>query len=60
MFGDYNGFDFYVRGISVQYAKIAAGVFVMQMKIIYALREQMSLRFQMRENLKFILRSRRI
>ena len=32
----------------------------MQMEIIYALREQMSLRFQMRENLKFILRSRRI
>ena len=32
----------------------------MQMKIIYALREQMSLRFQMHENLKFILRSKRI
>ena len=32
----------------------------MQMEIIYALRELMSLRFQMRENLKFILRSRRI
>ena len=32
----------------------------MQMEIIYALREQMSLRFQMRENVKFILRSRRI
>ena len=60
MFGNYNGFDFYVRGITVLYTKIAVGVLVMQLDIIYALREQMSLRFEMRENLKFTLRSRRI
>ena len=32
----------------------------MQLDIIYALRKEMSLRFEMRENLKFTLRSRRI
>ena len=60
MFGNYNGFDFYVRCITVFYTKIAVGVLVMQLDIIYALRKQMSLRFEMRENLKFTLRSRRI
>ena len=48
MFGNYNGFDFYVRGITVLYTKIAVGVLVMQLDIIYALRKQMSLRFEMR------------
>ena len=60
LFGDFNGCDFYLRSISVQYAKIAVEVFVMQLEIIYALREQMFLRFQMREILKFILRTKRI
>ena len=54
VFGYFNGRDYYLRGISVQYAKIAVRVLVMQLEIIYALQEQISFRFQMREIRKFI------
>ena len=44
--------SFYLRVISAWYVKIAVEDSVMKLEIVYALREQMSFRFQMHEILK--------
>ena len=44
--------SFYLRVISTWYAKIAVEDSVMKLEIVYALREQMSFRFQMHEILE--------
>ena len=58
MFGNFNGCDFYLRGISYNMQRLRWEFFLVQLGIINALRKHMSFRFQMCEILKFNLRNK--